>query len=186
GRPIKVEGNPLHSASSGATDAFAQASVLDLYDPYRSRRFINRGKNANRADFDAYINKLRGQLGGSGGDGLAFLVEESNSPTRERLRTAFEKAFPKMSWCVYEPALSDAQNYATRTSFGENVRLIPRFDRADVVLALDSDFLDCGEGDLASARAFTSRRRVKSAKDDMNRLYVVENRFHLTGAMADH
>jgi MoCo/4Fe-4S cofactor protein with predicted Tat translocation signal len=184
GRPIKLEGNPLHPASAGGTDAFAQASVLDLYDPTRSRRFVNHGKDASRAEFDAHINKLHGQLGS--GDGLAFLVEEVQSPTRERLRAELEKAFPKMMWCVYEPALSDAQNYATRVSFGENVRLIPRFDRADVVLALDSDFLDCGEGDLASARAFTSRRRVKSANDTMNRLYVVENRFTITGAMADH
>ncbi len=91
-----------------------------------------------------------------------------------------------MMWCVYDAGLSEAQNDATGTSFGENVRLIPRFDRADVVLALDSDFLDCGEGDLASARAFTQRRRVKSAEDTMNRLYVVENRFTITGAMADH
>ncbi|HEY6071180.1 MAG TPA: 4Fe-4S dicluster domain-containing protein, partial [Chthoniobacterales bacterium] len=50
----------------------------------------------------------------------------------------------------------------------------------------DSDFLDCGEGDLASARAFTNRRRVKTSNDTMNRLYVVENRFTITGAMADH
>jgi len=184
GRPVKIEGNPLHAASSGGTDVFAQASVLDLYDPTRSRRFVNRGKDSTRAEFDAYIDKLRGQLGS--GDGLAFLVEEVHSPTRERLRTELDKAFPKMTWCVYEPALSDAQGYATQASFGENVRLIPRFDRADVVLALDSDFLDCGEGDLASSRAFTARRRVKSAGDSMNRLYVVENRFTITGAMADH
>ena len=71
-------------------------------------------------------------------------------------------------------------------SFGDNARLIPRFERADIVLALDSDFLDCGEGDLAGVRAFSSRRRVSAAKDTMNRLYVVENRFTLTGAMADH
>src|SRR5437660_3592046 len=186
GRPIKVEGNPLHPASAGATDTFAQASVLDLYDPARSRRFVNRGKDSNRGEFDAYIDKLRGQLGSNGGDGLAFLVEELHSPTRERLRAELEKAFPKMMWCVYDAGLSEAQNYATGTSFGENVRLIPRFDRADVVLALDSDFLDCGEGDLASARAFTQRRRVTSSKDTMNRLYVVENRFTITGAMADH
>ncbi len=184
GRPVKLEGNPLHAASSGGTDVFAQASILNLYDPTRSRRFVNAGKEASRGDFDAYIDKLRAQIGG--GDGLAFLVEEVNSPTRERLRTELEKAFPKMTWCVYEPALSDAQNYATRTSFGENVRLIPRFDRADVVLSLDSDFLDCSEGDVASSRAFTARRRVKSAGDSMNRLYVVENRFTITGAMADH
>ncbi|HWY52160.1 MAG TPA: TAT-variant-translocated molybdopterin oxidoreductase [Chthoniobacterales bacterium] len=186
GRPIKLEGNPLHPASAGATDTFAQASVLDLYDPARSRRFVNRGKDSNRGEFDSYIDKLRGQLGSNGGDGLAFLVEEAHSPTRERLRVDLEKAFPKMMWCVYEAALSEAQNYATRTGFGENVRLIPRFDRADVVFALDSDFLDCGEGDLMGARAFTQRRRIKSSKDTMNRLYVVENRFTITGAMADH
>jgi molybdopterin-containing oxidoreductase family iron-sulfur binding subunit len=66
------------------------------------------------------------------------------------------------------------------------LRLVPRIERADVILALDSDFLDCGEGDIASSRAFTSRRRVSAPKDSMNRLYVVENRYTLTGAMADH
>ncbi len=184
GRPIKLEGNPIHPASAGGTDVFAQASLLDLYDPTRSRRFLKGGKDTTRKEFDGYIDKLRGQVGS--GDGLAFLVEEVHSPTRDRLRTDLEKAFPKMTWCVYEPALSDAQNYATRISFGENVRLMPRFDRADVVLALDSDFLDCGEGDVAASRAFTARRRVKSPNDSMNRLYVVENRFTITGAMADH
>ncbi|MEY2543290.1 MAG: hypothetical protein QOE81_751, partial [Verrucomicrobiota bacterium] len=126
GRPVKLEGNPLHPASAGATDTFAQASILDLYDPARSRRFVNRGKDSNRGEFDSYIDKLRGQLGSNGGDGLAFLVEEVHSPTRERLRADLEKAFPKMMWCVYDAALSEAQNYATRTGFGENVRLIPR------------------------------------------------------------
>ena len=186
GRPIKLEGNPLHPASGGATDTFVQASILDLYDPSRSRRFVHKGKTSNRADFDAYIGTLRNALTSKGGDGLAFLVDETNSPTRERLRTELEKIFPSMRWCVYEPLLSQEQTAATQSAFGPGVRLIPKFDRADVILALDSDFLDCGQGDLESVRAFTSRRRVKSPADSMNRLYVVENRFTLTGAMADH
>src|SRR5947209_13934120 len=73
GRPIKLEGNPLHPASGGATDVFSQATVLDLYDPFRSRRFLRGGKQAERAEFDGYIDKLRGALRGTGGDGLAFL-----------------------------------------------------------------------------------------------------------------
>src|SRR5207253_2624159 len=186
GRPIKLEGNPLHPGSGGATDTFAQASVLDLYDPARSKRFVERGKPSDLAAFSAYIDKLRPQIAAKGGDGLAFLVDETHSPTRERLRAELEKIFPKMRWCVYEPLLSDAENYATQVGFGANARLIPHFERADVVLALDSDFLDCGQGDIASVRAFTSRRRVRTAKDAMNRLYVVENRFTLTGSMADH
>ncbi|HEY8834008.1 MAG TPA: TAT-variant-translocated molybdopterin oxidoreductase, partial [Chthoniobacterales bacterium] len=198
GRPIKLEGNPLHPASGGATDAFAQASLLDLYDPARSKRFVEKGERdekgkkvenfeaRDRATFEKYLGELRTKIAGDGGAGLAFLVEEVHSPTRERLRAELQKTYPKMRWCVYDPLLTEAQSFATQLSFGDNARLVPRFERADVVVALDSDFLDCGEGDVAGVRAFSSRRRVGEAKETMNRLYVVENRFTLTGAMADH
>ena len=198
GRPTKIDGNPLHPASGGATDAFAQASILDLYDPARSKRFAERGEKSeggkkvasfetrDRAAFEKYLAQLRSKIAADNGAGLAFLVEEVHSPTRERLRGELLKAFPRMRWCVYDPLLTEAQSFASHMSFGENSRLIPRFDRADVILALDSDFLDCGEGDIAAVRAFSARRRVSAAKDTMNRLYVVENRFTLTGAMADH
>ena len=198
GRPTKVDGNPLHPASGGATDAFAQASILDLYDPARSKRFVEKGEKTedgkkaetfetrDRAAFDKYLEQLRGKIAADGGAGLAFLVEEVHSPTRERMRAELLKAYPKMRWCVYDPLLTEAQSFATHMSFGDNIRLVPRLDRADVILALDSDFLDCGDGDIAAVRAFSARRRVTEAKDTMNRLYVVENRFTLTGAMADH
>lgn len=198
GRPTKIDGNPLHPASGGATDALAQASVLDLYDPFRAKRFAQKvqkdekGRKVDvletreRAAFDAYIDNLRKKTATDGGAGLAFLVEEVHSPTRERLRGELEKVFPKMHWCSYDALQTEAQSFATRMSFGENSRLVPYLERADVVLALDSDFLDCSEGDIASVRAFASRRRVSAAKDTMNRLYVVENRFTLTGSMADH
>jgi molybdopterin-containing oxidoreductase family iron-sulfur binding subunit len=198
GRPIKLEGNPLHPASGGATDAFAQASLLDLYDPARSRHFaeikekdekgqkVRSFETRDRAVFEKYLADLRTKIAADGGAGLAFLSEEVHSPTRERLRTELQKMYPKMRWCVYDPLLTEAQSFATQLSFGDNARLVPRLERADVVLALDCDFLDCGEGDLAGVRAFTSRRRIGEAKETMNRLYVVENRFTLTGAMADH
>jgi molybdopterin-containing oxidoreductase family iron-sulfur binding subunit len=82
-----------------------------------------------------------------------------------------------MRWCVYDPLLSEAQHFSTQIGFGQDIRVLPQFDKADVVLALDSDFLDCGNGDLPSVRGFTARRRVREAKDSMNRLYVVENRY---------
>src|SRR4029077_1688927 len=180
----KLEGNPLYPATAGATDTFVQASVLDLYDPTRSKRFVRHGKTSKGEDFQAYVGELRNKLLSNHGDGLAFLVQETNSPTRERLRGELEKNLPGMRWCVYEPLLDQEMSSAVEAAFGAGARAIPRFDRADVVLALDSDFLDCGQGDLASVRAFTSRRRVSTPKDSMNRLYVVENRFTLTGAMA--
>ena len=186
GRPIKLEGNPLHPASGGATDTFVQASILDLYDPTRSKRFVQKGKGSTNDEFEKFLGELRSSILSANGDGLAFLVEETNSPTRERLRGELEKKFPGVRWCVYEPRLAQEANTAMQTGFGPNARVLPKLDRADVILALDSDFLDCGQGDLETVRTFTSRRRISAPKDSMNRLYVVEQRFTLTGAMADH
>src|SRR6267378_7746152 len=186
GRPIKLEGNPLHPASGGTTDTFVQASILDLYDPTRSKRFIQKGKASTREEFEKFLGEFGKSILNDQGSGLAFLVEETNSPTRERLRTELEKKFPAMRWCVYEPRLGQEASVAMQTAFGANARVLPKLDRADVILALDSDFLDCGHGDLEIVRGFTSRRRVSASKDSMNRLYVVEHRFTLTGAMADH
>jgi MoCo/4Fe-4S cofactor protein with predicted Tat translocation signal len=186
GRPIKLDGNPLHPASNGGSDVFVQAAINELYNPMRAKRVAENGKTTDFVAFEKYLTDLRGKISADGGAGLAFLVEETHSPTRERLRGEVEKMFPGTRWYVYDPLMSDAQNFSTQLSFGDNSRLVPRLDRADVILALDSDFLDCGEGDLASTRAFSSRRRVISPKDSLNRLYVVENRYTLTGAMADH
>src|SRR5213596_1086443 len=186
GRPIKLEGNPLHPASGGTTDTFVQASILDLYDPTRSKRFVQKGKASTREEFEKFIGEFGKTILNDQGRGLAFLVEQTNSPTRERLRAELEKKFPGMRWCVYEPRLGQEANVAMQTAFGPNARVLPKLDRADVILALDSDFLDCGQGDLETVRSFTSRRRVSASKDSMNRLYVVEHRFILTGAMADH
>ncbi len=186
GRPIKCDGNPLHPSSNGGSDVFVQAAINELYNPMRAKRIAENGKTTDFAAFEKYLADLRPKMSADGGAGLAFLVEETHSPTRERLRGELEKMFPAMRWCIYDPLLSDAQNYGTQVSFGDNARLVPQLERADVILALDSDFLDCGEGNIAASRAFSSRRRIRSAKDLPNRLYVVENRYTLTGAMADH
>src|SRR6266705_3203985 len=184
GRPIKLDGSPLHPASNGASDVFVQAAINELYNPLRAKRIAENGKTSTASAFEKYLGELRKKMGD--GAGLAFLVEETHSPTRERIRGELEKMFPRMRWCVYDPLRSEAQNFATQISFGDNLRLVPRIERADVILALDNDFLDCGQGSIATTRGFTLRRRVRSAKNNMNRLYVVENRFSLTGAMADH
>src|ERR1044072_3860882 len=133
GRPIKIEGNPLHPDSNGATDAFAQASLLDLYDPSRSQRFVRHNKLSDRAAFEKFIAELRPKLAANGGAGLAFLVEETHSPTRERLRAELQKQFPRMRWCVFDPLLSEAQHFSTQISFGQDIRVLPQFDKADVV-----------------------------------------------------
>jgi MoCo/4Fe-4S cofactor protein with predicted Tat translocation signal len=186
GRPIKLEGNGLHPASNGATDPQAQAALLDLYDPDRSRSFLHKGNVVTPDTFAAFMKTTREALLKTAGAGAAILVEETFSPTRERLRAALAKEFPQVLWCLYDPLRPFNEIEATRAAFGDGTRLHPRFDRADVVLALDSDFLNLDEGGVEATRDYSNRRRVAQVSDTMNRLYVVENRYTITGGVADH
>ena len=112
-------------------------------------------------------------------------MEENPSPTRERLRAAVEAKLPMARWCVYEPLAGHAAA-AEEIAFGPEVKLRPLLDKADVVLALDSDFLGSAEGTIEGIKGFTKARRIDQPGQKMNRLYAVENRYTITGGMADH
>ncbi len=183
GRPTKMEGNPLHPVSKGTTDMHSQSSLLDLYDPERARHFVKGGKESDAAAFEKELDEI---LKGAGdGSGLAFLLEKNNSPTRERLRGEIEKKFPQATWAVYEPTGTELAEQSAAVAFGEGVAAIPLIDKADVILALDSDFLGT-EGDVNTIREFSARRKVSGPDSKMNRLYVAENRYTITGGIADH
>ncbi|MEI8388230.1 MAG: hydrogenase, partial [Verrucomicrobiota bacterium] len=182
GRPTKLEGNPLYPSSNGGTDPFAQAAILDLYNPHRAKSLTDKGKAADGAAFDAFLQSVRE----GGGKGVAFLVEKKNSPTRDRLRGELERAFPGVLWAEYEPLGDSEAEAAAAASFGAGTRLAPKFDRADVILALDSDFLNPIETGIGYASGFAARRNPDQMGAPMNRLYVIENHFTVTGGMADH
>ncbi len=183
GRPTKVEGNPLHPVNKGSTDVWAQSSVLDLYDPQRSKEVLFGGK---KADFAAFNKELDGLLKAAGdGAGLAFLTDGAVSPTRDRLRRLVLAKFPKAKWASYEPNGKDLELAAAEVAFGVGSEVVNRLDRADIVLTVDRDILGV-EGDIASVRGFAAKRKVDGPKAKMNRLYVVENRYTLTGGMSDH
>ena len=182
GRPTKIEGNPLHPWSNGGTDGFAQASVLDLYDPNRSKVIK---KNGFKVGADVFENFLNGVAGSNAGD-LAFLVERKNSPTRERLRAELESKYPGMIWCEYEPLGSQEADKAIAATFGDGIRLLPKLEKADLVVALDSEFLNPSEKGVGFAQGFFSRRNPDQNGEPMNRLYVVENHYTGTGGLADH
>jgi molybdopterin-containing oxidoreductase family iron-sulfur binding subunit len=186
GRPTKLEGNPLYEAGKGGTNLFAQASVLDLYDPERSARFLEKGEPSDAAAFGAYLDEVRAAMERNGGRGLAILTEENPSPTRERLRAEFLRKYPSAKWAVYEPAGNETQRQAWAVGHGPGVRARALYGKADVILSFDADFLGNAEGRVEDVRAFSDRRRVEKPGDPMNRLYIVENRYTVTGGMADH
>ncbi|HEX7174079.1 MAG TPA: TAT-variant-translocated molybdopterin oxidoreductase, partial [Pyrinomonadaceae bacterium] len=186
GRPTKVEGNPDHPASLGATDVWAQASVLGLYDPDRSQTVVNRGEVRS---YTSFLAEAQTQLGAlqNGGEGLRFLVESINSPTMAAQLEEILARFPSARVHQWEPAGANSAAVGARLALGDFASTVYRFDRAERVLSLDSDFLSCGPASLRYARDFASRRRVREGlAGEINRLYAVESTPTNTGAVADH
>lgn len=183
GRPVKIEGNPLHPISNGSTDAFAQASLLDLYNPYRSKSITLDGKEVKPAKLDAYLATLHKEASSNGGEGMAIVVERAGSPTRDRLQAALLKEYPKLTWVEYEALSDHFFQQACNSVLGQGVRPAYHFKKADLILALDADFLNPSVAGFGLAHQFYTRRNPDQA---MNRLYVVENHYSLTGGMADH
>ena len=186
GRPTKIEGNPQHPESLGATDVFAQAAILDMYDPDRSRTVLHNGQISDWRSFVANISDVRVDLQGAKGAGIRILTGTVVSPSLADQIHSVLAQFPSAKWYQYEPCTQDSEREGIRIAFGRYLNPVYRFDQADVVVSLDSDFLMFGPGHVRYARDFSDRRRITSPNSSMNRLYVVESNMTNTGAMADH
>jgi molybdopterin-containing oxidoreductase family iron-sulfur binding subunit len=185
GRPTKIEGNPLHPASLGGTDAIMQASVWSLYDPTRSRT-VMRGTETSTWDAAlGAIAALRGEALGKGGHGLGLAIGPETSPTLRRQLDALRAELPELRVYRHAPLESAARSQAAMAAFGQD--LLPIYDLAgaDTILTLGGDFLGDGPGRLAYARAFIDGRRVRRERRQMNRLYSIEPAPTLTGSNAD-
>ena len=185
GRPTKIEGNPLHPGSLGASDVFAQAAILGLYDPDRAQTLTNLG---DIRPWSAYLGAISAALTAQRplrGAGIRLLTESVSSPTLAAQIRELLGRFPSAKWHQWDPASRDNARVGAKLAFGEFVDAQYRFEQADVVLSLDADFLGCGPGSLRYARDFAARRRPQQA-DRMNRLYAVESMPSSTGARADH
>jgi MoCo/4Fe-4S cofactor protein with predicted Tat translocation signal len=185
GRPTKIEGNPLHPGSLGATDVFAQAAVLGLYDPDRSQTLTNIGEIR---PWSAFLGAIRGALTAqqsARGAGLRILTESVNSPTLAAQIRDLLRRFPSAKWHQWDPASRENARAGSKLAFGEYLEAQYRLDRADVILALDADLFGCGPGSLRYAREFAARRRPENP-DRMSRLYAIESLPTSTGSRADH
>ena len=188
-RPVKIDGNPEHPMSKGKTDLFTQATLLDLYDPDRSKHVIQRtaGQSIN-ADFGAFqtafaeaVEKL------PQGNGLVFLSETITSPTLAAQWKAVQAKYPGAKLVQWEPVNQDNARAASKAAFGQYTDAQYKLENADVILSLDADFLSSNAfpGFLPLSAGFAERRKYEPGKT-MNRLYVVETMPTVTGAKADH
>jgi molybdopterin-containing oxidoreductase family iron-sulfur binding subunit len=184
GRPTKVEGNPMHPNSLGAASAFAQASVLNLYDPDRARLVHEGGKASNWAAWDKFAADQVAALGK--GTGLRILSERTSSPTLLSVKADLLKKYPEAKWAEYDSLDGGAAIAAAEMVFGQRLQPTYHFDKAEVIVSLDDDFMGDDAATVEATRQFAKKRKVSKPGESMNRLYLVESRFSITGAMADH
>ena len=183
GRPTKVEGNPDHPDSLGHSSPYMQANTLALYDPDRSQFVV---RNGNESSFDEFTKVFTTALSGlQNGAGFHILSETVTSPTLARQLAAVLQQYPQAQWHQFDGLQTGVQAGAAQ-AFGRPVQTRYDFSNADVILALDADFLGPGPGQLAYSQGFSGRRRVRSADDTMNRFYALELSPTITGSMADH
>ncbi|HEY4258547.1 MAG TPA: TAT-variant-translocated molybdopterin oxidoreductase, partial [Schlesneria sp.] len=188
GRPLKVEGNPKHPASLGSTDVFAQAAVLELYDPDRSRVVLNHQQVSSWPDFLTALTSRVQDHRSRRGKGLRILSPPIVSPTLVWQMQRLLKELPEARWHYYEPIHDDSEYAGAMLAFGEDIRPHYDFGKASVILSIDADFLGSGGGKLRHARDFIDRRRndLNENSASTSRLYCVESTPSLTGARADH
>ncbi|TVQ65098.1 MAG: 4Fe-4S dicluster domain-containing protein [Balneolaceae bacterium] len=184
GRPNKIEGNEDHPSSGGKTSIFHQASILGLYDPDRSRSPIRNGEKVSKEEFVQFASSHFADRNQS----LLFIDEATSSPTYHRIREEVLSAFPNADWVTYEPFSDDNRIEGTQIAFGERLRTVPHYDKADLVIALDDDFMSphASTNSVENSLKLTARRKVETASDSMSRIYSVENALTSTGSYADH
>jgi MoCo/4Fe-4S cofactor protein with predicted Tat translocation signal len=186
GRPTKIEGNPDHPSSLGATNVFAQASVLNLYDPDRAQTVTKYGEIQTWSLFIESAQTIATGMKTTNGAGFRILTGLITSPTLAAQIQSILTLFPKAKWHQWEPAVGDGTREGAKLAFGSYLNTVYRPEKADVILSLDSDFLGSGPGHIRYAREFSRRRKLNGPDDTMNRLYVVEPTPSVTGATADH
>lgn len=187
GRPTKIEGNPDYAGYRGGTTRKSQASILELYDPDRATAHTKNGGKISNADVFDLLATFKKDLSASKGEGMAILVESNSSPTRRRLKKAFQKAYPKAKWVEYD-AINVSNAAASAAKVTPKANLQPKYNltHADRILSVDADFIDEEVGAVKFSKQFADGRRLRTNTDGMNRLYSVESNFSLTGGMADH
>ncbi len=185
-RPIKIEGNPDHPASLGATSHWSQALILSLYDPERSQMPLQRGMPASEQAFVSALFQRRAELVRAQGRGLRILTGSVTSPTFAAQMTALLRTFPEARWHQWEAINRDSVADGTRQAFGRPLDTVLHVDKAEILLAVGSDLLSWAPGHLRYARDFAAKRRAAETGGRMSRVYAIEATPTLAGSVADH
>ena len=187
GRPVKIEGNELSSITKGGTNAQAQASVLDLYDPTRLRHPLqkNGGDFKEVTSFDVFDKLIAGAVAGLGGKAIVLLTSTIHSPTTLQIIKEFIAKFPGTRHVQYDAVSHSGMLQANEMSYGKKAIPSYQFDKAKIIVSLSADFLGTWLSPVEFNRQYAANRRVKSKTPSLSRHIHFESMMSLTGSNAD-
>ncbi len=177
GRPIKLDGNPDHPDSMGASTSYTQARILEFYDPDRLRAPLG-GEGKSETSFDELVAACKF----SDASSVAILAEPSSSPSLMRLQAEFTSKGGQ--WFSFAAISDDNTRAGSKQAFGTAHRAHYHFDQAKVIVTLDADPLMFDGAGTTNSISFAKGRDADHNK--MSRLYSVESQFTTTGSAADH
>jgi molybdopterin-containing oxidoreductase family iron-sulfur binding subunit len=184
GRPTKVEGNPLHPATLGATDIFSQAAPLQLWDPARSQAVLHDNEISTWPRFLQDIEQELQAFDRNQGEGLFILTGNVTSDTLYRQIQSLRERYPRARWHQYDPLNRDTELQGSQMAFGRPVDTLYHLDRTRVLVTLDADLLSGSPASVRHARDLIATRNPD--RGPMSRIYAVESFPGLIGALADH
>ncbi|MCA9549662.1 MAG: TAT-variant-translocated molybdopterin oxidoreductase [Myxococcales bacterium] len=183
-RPFKVEPHPRHPFAQGGTDAYAQASMLELFDPDRSGTYLDKNAPSTAEGFATFARQQFQAAKATGGRGVRVLARASSSPSMGRLKQQLMAEMPSAKWVQWESLSRDNAMLGSKLAFGSNHRTHLDLKAAKVIVSLDDDIFGSHPARLRLAKDWSSARKPDDGV--MNRMYVVESRYTSTGAAADH
>ena len=182
GRPIKLEGNPKHPMTQGGLCAQCQASLIELYD---SKRFLDPQLNGNISDWktvdETVVKQLRKVR--DAGKEIVILSGTVTSPSLLHTIKKFKKKFKTVSHFQMDDYSYSAILDAHEKNYGQRILPKYRFDKSDLIVSIDADFLGAWVSPIQFTKDFQKNRKLDQKQ--ISKLIQVESRMSITGAKAD-
>lgn len=187
GRPIKIEGNTLSPITFGGTSARAQASVLSLYDTSRFEGpfSIADGKTSEKMTWEAIDQAIMSKMNAS--SQIRIVSTTILSPTTKKVIADFTAKYPNTKVITYDAMSSSAMLQANEATFGQKVIPNYHFDKAEVIVSFDADFLGTWISPEEYSVQYVKNRKITDVKKaKLSRHIQVESQMSLTGSNADN
>jgi molybdopterin-containing oxidoreductase family iron-sulfur binding subunit len=183
GRPIKIEGN-TKAFTKGGVDALGQASVLSLYDSERLDAPVSGGKAITWENADKDITSKLASIAAAGG-AIRLVTGTVNSPSMLSAIEEFTAKYPTTQHVTYDAISYSGIIDANKMCFDKAVLPSYNFDKAQVIVSFDADFLGTWISPTEFSHQWAKNRNLRDGQKEISRHYQFESLLSLTGSNSD-